>query len=435
MKIYSYPSPAGIRRLNAITRRTLGTGRKEEAAVRRILENVRKRGDAALIEYANRFDSPHLQETEIRVTEPEFQKAEQTIHPDFADSLERAWKHITDFHRKQKPASWISLDRPDVLTGQLVHPVGTAGIYVPGGKGGNTPLVSSVLMGAIPAVIAGVRRIIMTTPAGIEGSVSPYLLYAARRAGVHDVFKVGSAWAIGAMAYGTQTIDRCDVIVGPGNMFVTLAKKLISGIVAGIDMIAGPSEILIIADEHARPDFIAADMLSQAEHDPMASAVLVTTSRSVARRVKKELESQLNHLERREIASQSLKRYGAIFVTADIPSAIRVANDIAPEHLELLLNHPMEWIGHIRNAGAIFAGPYTPEPVGDYIAGPNHVLPTAGSSRFSSALSVENFMKRTSLIQYSESAFQEDAPHIERLASIEGLGAHAGSISIRRSGR
>ncbi len=431
MNIYHYPSSAAANRLSAIIHRKVGAGQKQEALVRRILNRIQKEGDTALIEYANRFDSPTLNENQIRVTESEYKKAFQEVDEGFMESFNRALNHIKIFHQRQKPNSWVDMDRAGAMTGQLVHPVDVAGMYVPGGKGGTTPLVSSVLMGAVPAAIAGVPRIVMTTPAGPDGTVNPCLLVAARLSGVHDVFKIGSAWAVGAMAYGTQTVDRCDVIVGPGNVYVTLAKKLVSGIV-GIDMIAGPSEILIVADENARPDFAAADMLSQAEHDVMASAMLITPSKVLAQQVRNELTRQLEHLCRKDIAKQAISRYGAIFVTPDMTTAIDIANRIAPEHLELLVDRPMEWVGQIRNAGAVFMGAYTPEPVGDYMAGPNHVLPTAGSARFSSALSVENFIKRTSLIHYSRSALMEDALHIEKLAAIEGLDAHANSIAVRR---
>jgi histidinol dehydrogenase len=308
--------------------------------------------------------------------------------------------------------------------------VDAAGIYVPGGKSGSTPLVSSVLMGAIPARIAGVDRVVMVTPPTAEGEVSPHLLAAARMAGVDEIYKVGSAWAIGALAYGTETISKVDVIVGPGNIYVTLAKKIVSGTV-GIDMIAGPSEILVIADKGAAPSFAAADLLSQAEHDPLASAILVTDSSRLARAVSREVENQLAALHRREIAEKSLADYGAAFVTRDMAEAVLLANRIAPEHLELLVRDPFDYVGGIRHAGAIFMGDYTPEPVGDYIAGPNHVLPTAGTARFASALSVDHFIKKTSLIHYNRQAFLHEADDIMRLADIEGLGAHARSVSVR----
>jgi histidinol dehydrogenase len=285
-------------------------------------------------------------------------------------------------------------------------------------------------MGAIPAKIAGVPRIVMATPPTRDGSVNPYLLAAAHKAGVDAVYKAGSAWAIAAMAYGTQTIPKVDVIVGPGNIYVTLAKKLVAGTVQ-IDMIAGPSEILVLAESGADPEFVAADMLSQAEHDPMASAVLVTPSKALATAVDRAIQDQLERLSRSEIARQSLHSYGALIVVRDLEAGIALANRIAPEHLELLIAEPFTKIGQIRHAGAIFIGAHTPEPIGDYIAGPNHVLPTAGTARFSSALSVDVFIKKTSLIHYAQSAFQKEAADVLELARIEGLDAHAQSVQIR----
>ena len=346
------------------------------------------------------------------------------------ESLDRAASQIESFHRKQSSKSWIDTPRPGTLLGQIVNPVGTAGIYVPGGKAGKTPLVSTVLMCAIPARIAGVSTLVMTTPSTPDGTVNPHLLVTARRVGIDAVYKIGSAWAIAAMAYGTGTVPKCDVIVGPGNIYVTLAKKMVAGTV-GIDMIAGPSEILIIADESANPEYTAADLLSQAEHDPMSSAILVTPSRKVAKQVAEAVNRQMKDLTRQDIAEESLKNYGAVFVVKDIAAAFDLANAIAPEHLELHLDSPLEYIERIRNAGAVFMGHFTPEPVGDYIAGPNHVLPTSGTARFSSALSVDHFVKKTSLIHYSEAAFRREAPDIIRLAEIEGLGAHARSVRVR----
>jgi histidinol dehydrogenase len=290
----------------------------------------------------------------------------------------------------------------------MVHPVSRAGVYVPGAKGGTTPLVSSVLMGAIPAKIAGVEEIVMVTPPMENGGVNAHLLAAAGKVGVDKVFRVGSAWAIGAMAYGTETIPKVDVIVGPGNIYVTLAKKLVAGTV-GIDMIAGPSEILIIADDSAKPAYVAADLLSQAEHDVMASAILITPSRALAEAAVKAVSEQLASLERRQIAAASLKRFGSVLTVPDLPTAVKLANRIAPEHLELQVESPFDLLPEIRNAGAVFLGSHTPEPIGDYIAGPNHVLPTAGTARFSSALSVEHFIKKTSLLRYSPDAFRREA--------------------------
>lgn len=430
MKTYNYPSKSAEKKIASIINRGLGFKKKDYQSVKRILEDVRKNGDKALIKYVNRFDSPDLSIDSIKVTRGEIDAATKKVDRPFVRSLNRAISQIKAFHRQQLSKSWINTDRHGVFLGQLVNPVDAAGVYVPGGKGGNTPLVSSVLMGAIPAKIAGVQHISMTTPPTKDGSVNPHLLVAAQKVGIDAIYKVGSAWAIAALAYGTGTIPKTDVIVGPGNIYVTLAKKIVAGTV-GIDMIAGPSEILIVADSRANPEFIAADLLSQAEHDALASAVLVTSSGEIAKAVADAVEKQLKNLSRKEIAVESISRYGAIMVTSDIAAAIELANQIAPEHLELHVKEPFEYIGRIRNAGAIFLGDYTPEPVGDYIAGPNHVLPTAGTARFASALSVDHFIKKTSLIHYSRDAFMDEAKDIIRLAEIEGLDAHANSVKIR----
>jgi histidinol dehydrogenase len=434
MKIISYPSAAAQKRVAAIVNRGLDFKKKDLSLVSRILENVRKNGDAALVEYTRQFDSDKVSADSIEVTNDDMIAAARTVPRSFTRSLNRAAAQIESFHRQQVANSWVDTHRPGALLGQLVRPVETAGVYVPGGKGGQTPLVSSVLMGAIPARIAGVDRIVMVTPPTKDGTVNPHLLAAARKAGVDAVYKIGSAWAIAALAYGTETVPKADVIVGPGNIYVTLAKKLVAGAV-GIDMIAGPSEILIIADSSAHPEFVAADLLSQAEHDPLASAILVTDSDPLARAVSDAVDRQLGALERQDIARRSIERYGAILVVADVTAAIALANRIAPEHLELQVEDPLEWVGRIRNAGAVFLGAYTPEPVGDYIAGPNHVLPTAGTARYASALSVDHFIKKTSLIRYSRSAFQKEAADIIRLAEIEGLGAHANAVRIRQQRR
>jgi histidinol dehydrogenase len=434
MKIYAYPSAAAQKRVAAIAERGLRFKKKDLLQVSRILADVRKNGDAALAAYTRKFDSPHVSAATIQVTADEIETAAKQIPAAGLRAMKRAAAQIESFHRRQVANSWIDTDRDGVILGQLVRPVESAGIYVPGGRGGQTPLVSSVLMGAIPARIAGVDRIVMTTPPTEAGTVNPHLLAAAQIAGVHAVYKIGSAWAVGAMAYGTETVPRVDVIVGPGNIYVTLAKKIVAGEV-GIDMIAGPSEILVIADRTATPAYIAADLLSQAEHDSLASAVLATDSEAVARAVSAAVDHQLQQLDRGDIARQSIARYGAIFKVADLPAAVALANRIAPEHLELLVADPFEWVGRIRNAGAVFMGPHSPEPVGDYIAGPNHVLPTAGTARYASALSVDHFVKKTSLIRYSREAFTAEAPDIIRLAEIEGLGAHADAVRIRLGAR
>lgn len=434
MHIYRYPSVKAQNRLKTIVNRGLRVKKKDIAAVERILEDVRKNGDRALVSYARRFDCPAMQTDSLKVTQEEFDRAATQVDRSFVQALNRAVQQIESFHRRQLQQSWMTDDRKGTVLGQLVRAVGSAGVYVPGGRGGKTPLVSSVLMGAIPAQVAGVARLCMVTPPTKDGDVAPHLLVAAKKVGVDTVYKVGSAWAIAAMAYGTESIPRVDVIVGPGNIHVTLAKKIVSGSV-GIDMVAGPSEILVIADAHAHPDFVAADLLSQAEHDVLASSILVTDSQALARAVSEELETQMAQLPRKDIAAQSMAGYGAIFCVKDIPAAISLANDVAPEHLELQVADPFAHLGAIENAGAVFLGVYTPEPVGDYIAGPNHVLPTAGTARFSSALSVDHFLKKTSLIYYNREAFRRDASSIIRLAQTEGLEAHARSVGIRIGNR
>jgi histidinol dehydrogenase len=430
MKIYNYPSKSAEKKVASIVKRGLGFKKKDVLAVTRILEDVRKNGDKALIKYANQFDSPGLTLESIQATSQEINNAAKNVDQSFVRALNRAAGQIESFHKQQLSKSWDYSERSGTLLGQLINPVDVAGVYVPGGMGGETPLVSSVLMGAIPAKIAGVKHIAMVTPPTKDGTINPYLLAAARRVGVDAVYKVGSAWAIAALAYGTESIPKVDVIVGPGNIYVTLAKKIVAGTV-GIDMLAGPSEILVIADSTARPDFISADLLSQAEHDTLASSILVTNSKETAKAVAAAVDEQLENLDRKEIAKESLARFGAIMVVPDLDAAIELSNRIAPEHLELQIKDPMAYLDRIRNAGAVFMGSFTPEPVGDYIAGPNHVLPTAGTARFSSALSVDNFIKKTSLIQYSKAALKREAKDIIRLAEIEGLGAHANSVKVR----
>jgi histidinol dehydrogenase len=432
MKILEYPSETAVKRLDRIVHRGLAYGRKELSTVQRILDDVRKNGDQALIDYTRRFDAPQLTIEKMRVTPEETAAAQKMVDRPFQKALARAVEQIAAFHRKQLPRSWMDTPRPGTFLGQMAHPVDAAGVYVPGSTGGATPLVSSVLMGALPAKIAGVSRVVMTTPPTADGGVNPHLLVAAQQAGVDQVYKAGSAWAIAALAFGTQTIPKVDVIVGPGNIYVTLAKKLVAGMVQ-IDMIAGPSEVLVIADTHADPDYIAADLLAQAEHDPRASAVLVTDDRGLAEAVRQALQRQLADLPRRDIAAASLTSFGALLVVPDLETAIELANSIAPEHLELQVRDPFAYVSRIRHAGAVFLGDYTPEAVGDYVAGPNHVLPTAGTARFSSALSVNHFIKHTSVIHYTADAFRKEAPDVSCLARIEGLEAHARTIDVRNA--
>lgn len=430
MKIYHYPSPVAEKRVSAIVNRGLNFKQKDYQAVSRILEDVRRNGDDAVIKYANRFDAPKLTVDAIKVTAREMEAALKKVDRSFVRAMNRAASQIEVFHRQQVQQSWIDTRRPGTMLGQLVNPVDAAGVYVPGARGGKTPLISTVLMTAIPAKIAGVEKLVMVTPSTRAGGVNPHLLAAAKKVGIKDIYKVGSAWAIGALAYGTDTIPRVDVIVGPGNIYVTLAKKIVAGTV-GIDMIAGPSEVLVIADETASPAFVAADLLSQAEHDVLSSAILVTDSRQTAKAVVAEIDKQLGTLARKDIARESIKKYGTMLVVDNLDAAVGLANRIAPEHLELQVKEPFDYLGQIRNAGAVFLGHYTPEPVGDYVAGPNHVLPTAGTARFASALSVDHFIKKTSIIHYSKKAFKKEAADVMRLAELEGLDAHVKSIKAR----
>jgi len=432
MEIFKYPSEEAEAKVRYITDRGLGYTADDEKGVIDIIEAVRKDGDEALLHYIRRFDAPEMTLDQLVVTEAEIDAAVASVDEEFMSALDLAVEQVESFHRKQLENSWIDMPRKGVTLGQMVNPVDAAGVYVPGATGGMTPLVSSVLMGAIPAKIAGVKHIAMVTPPMADGTVNKHLLAAARRTGVDVVYKAGSAWAVAALAYGTESVGKVDVIVGPGNIYVTLAKKLVSGTV-GIDMIAGPSEILAIADESANSVWAAADLLSQAEHDPLASSIFVTTDADLAEKVKAEVARQLEELPRKEIAEASIRDYGAIMVTDSIESACELANRLAPEHLELLVKAPFEVVGMIRNAGAVFMGHFTPEPMGDYVAGPNHVLPTAGTARFSSALSVENFTKKSSLICYSEEAFHKEAEAVMLLAETEGLSGHARSVKVRLS--
>ena len=430
IKTFQYPSAAAQRRLDAIVKRGLAFKARDHQAVKKILADVYRNKDKALIRYINRFDAPNLTVKSLKVTKKELDQAERLVDKGFVRSLNKAARQIKAFHKHQVEQSWSVTSADGTMLGQLVRPVNTAGVYVPGGRGGETPLVSSVLMGCIPARVAGVKNICITTPPTKGGKVNPYVLAAARKAGVDTIFKAGSAWGIAALAYGTERVPKADVIVGPGNVFVTLAKKMVAGTV-GVDMVAGPSEILVIADGSATPKYCAADLLSQAEHDAFSSAVLITTSKEIAKSVAIHVEKQISTLSRKEIAKSSLSSYGAIFIVPDLKAAMELANRIAPEHLELHIKDPFGYIGHIRNAGAVFIGEFTPEPVGDYMAGTNHVLPTAGTARFSSALSVDNFIKKTSIVHYSRQAFKKEAKDIACLADIEGLDAHANSVRIR----
>lgn len=401
-----------------------------QQTVSEIINDIRQRGDEALIEYNRKFDAPGMNVNQLRVSDEELHQAMASADTDLLETLEVAIERIYAFHEREKEQSWMMTREDGAITGRLVHPVDSAGLYVPGGQGGKTPLVSSVLMNGIPAAIAGVKRRVMMTPPDENGQINPALLVAAQEIGITEIYKAGSAWAIAALAYGTKSIAPVNVIVGPGNQYVTEAKRQVSGRVR-IDMIAGPSEVLIIADETGEPSYIAADLLAQAEHDPQAYAMCITTSEDLAGQIVVELETQLAKLSRAEIARKSLSEHGVILVAKDLGEAILLANEIAAEHLELMVREPFLWLTRVRHAGAIFLGHHTPESTGDYLAGPNHVLPTMGTARFSSALGVETFVKKSSLIAYSPEALQADSAHIQLLAKLEGLTAHANSVAIR----
>lgn len=396
-------------------------------AVQEILDNVRRRGDEALLEYTARFDGVQLKAEDLRVKEEEIEAAYSRVTEEFLRAVRRARENIAAYHRRQLQNSWLETAADGSILGQLIRPVERAGIYVPGGT---ASYPSSVLMNAVPAQVAGVKEIVMVAPPAADGSMNPWSLVAAREAGVTEIYKVGGAQAIAALAYGTETIRRVDLITGPGNIYVTLAKKMVYGQV-NIDMLAGPSEILVIADDSANPAWVAADLLSQAEHDVLASAVLLTPSRELAEKVQQEVMQQVSRLSRKEIITASLRDYSAIIVTRDLREAVELANEYAPEHLELAVANPFELLGCIKNAGAVFLGHYTPEPVGDYMAGPNHVLPTGGTARFYSPLNVETFMKKTSIISYSAARLREEGPDIVNFAETEGLDAHAWSVRMR----
>ncbi|MGE4293729.1 MAG: histidinol dehydrogenase [Desulfovibrio sp.] len=403
---------------------------KVESRVREILERVRTQGDSSLIEYTRQFDCPAFSGEMLRVDPADLQKALAEIPGEDLTILEQAIANVRAFHERQRENSWWTTAPDGTLLGQMVTPVDRVGLYVPGGQGGSTPLISSIIMNAVPALVAGVRQVVMVSPPRKDGGLNPYLLATAALLGIQDVYACGSAWAIGALAYGTETIPACDVIAGPGNIYVATAKALLVGQV-GIDMIAGPSELAIVADESANPAWLAADMLSQAEHDPLAAALLVTTSATLAKQVATELKRQTTALPRGEIAAKSLADWGALVLTSDLDHAVDLVNRIAPEHLELCVGDPWPLLGKIRHAGAVFMGHHCPEPVGDYFAGPNHVLPTLGTARFSSALSVQAFCKKTSVIAASPEYVREHGHKIARLARLEGLEAHARSVEIR----
>ena len=398
-----------------------------ESRVNDIIQNVREKRDEAVFEYTLKFDGATIDQDNIRVTEEEIKEAYEQVDPKLLDVIRKALVNIRDYHTKQKQYSWFDSDESGIILGQKVTPLKTVGVYVPGGK---AVYPSSVLMNVIPAKVAGVSNIIMTTPCGKDGKVYPSTLVAAKEAGVDAIYKVGGAQAIAALAFGTESIPKVDKIVGPGNIYVALAKKAVFGYVS-IDSIAGPSEIMGLADETANPRFVAADLLSQAEHDEMASAILVTTSEALAEQVSVEVDKFVEVLSRKEIIRKSLDNYGYILVADTMQDAIDTVNEIASEHLELVTKNPFETMTKIRNAGAIFIGEYSSEPLGDYFAGPNHVLPTNGTAKFFSPLSVDDFIKKSSIISYSREALEPVYKDIVQFAECEKLTAHANSIRVR----
>ena len=398
-----------------------------ESRVNDIIQNVREKRDEAVFEYTLKFDGATIDQDNIRVTEEEIKEAYEQVDPKLLDVIRKALVNIRDYHTKQKQYSWFDSDESGIILGQKVTPLKTVGVYVPGGK---AVYPSSVLMNVIPAKVAGVSNIIMTTPCGKDGKVYPSTLVAAKEAGVDAIYKVGGAQAIAALAFGTESIPKVDKIVGPGNIYVALAKKAVFGYVS-IDSIAGPSEIMVLADETANPRFVAADLLSQAEHDEMASAILVTTSETLAEQVSVEVDEFVEVLSRKEIIQKSLDNYGYILVADTMQDAIDTVNEIASEHLELVTKNPFETMTKIRNAGAIFIGEYSSEPLGDYFAGPNHVLPTNGTAKFFSPLGVDDFIKKSSTISYSREALEPVYKDIVQFAECEKLTAHANSIRVR----
>ncbi|MGB9661109.1 MAG: histidinol dehydrogenase [Moorellaceae bacterium] len=403
---------------------------QEEAAgrVRAILEKVRREGQSAVFSFTRELDGVSLTEETFRVKQEEIEAAYKVIEAGLVAALRRAKENIWEYHQRQLTHSWLMTDENGDVLGQLCRPLKRVGIYIPGGT---AAYPSSVLMTALPAKVAGVREIVLATPPRADGSIHPLVLVAAREAGVTEIYKMGGAQAIAALAYGTELVRPVDKIVGPGNIYVTLAKKEVYGRV-DIDMLAGPSEIVVVADASARADWVAADLLSQAEHDLLAGAVLITPERDLAQEVIDEVEKQLADLPRRTIAAQALENYGAAIVVEDMAQALEVANDLAPEHLELYVADPWQWLGRVTHAGAIFLGPFSPEPVGDYLAGPSHVLPTGSTARFYSPLSVDTFLKKSSLIAYSAEGLLKVAREVEVIAQAEGLEAHARAVALRR---
>ena len=427
MRIVTLSKESRQNLLDSLLKRSPGNYGQYQDTVQEIVDRVKTKGDQALFELTRKFDWEGIDASNVKVTEAEVQEAYDTIDPQLVETIRKSLKNIREYHEKQKQYSWFDTTPEGTMLGQKVTPLTSAGVYVPGGK---AVYPSSVLMNIVPAKIAGVAHVVMCTPCNKEGKVNPAVLVAAKEAGADEVYKVGGAQAIAAMAFGTESIPKVDKITGPGNIFVALAKKAVSGFVS-IDSIAGPSEILVLADETANPRYVAADLLSQAEHDEMASAILVTTSKELAEKVSEEVDAFVKILSRKEIISKSLDNYGYILVAETLEDAIETVDLIASEHLEIVTKNPFEVMMKVKNAGAIFLGEYSSEPLGDYFAGPNHILPTNGTARFFSPVSVDDFIKKSSIIYYSREALQRVHKDIEYFAKAEQLTAHANSIAVR----
>ena len=427
MRIVTLSKESRQNLLDSPLKRSPGNYGQYQDTVQEIVDRVKTKGDQALFELTRKFDWEGVDASNVKVTEAEVQEAYDTIDPQLVETIRKSLKNIREYHEKQKQHSWFDTTPEGTMLGQKVTPLASAGVYVPGGK---AVYPSSVLMNIVPAKIAGVAHVVMCTPCNKEGKVNPAVLVAAKEAGADGVYKVGGAQAIAAMAFGTESIPKVDKITGPGNIFVALAKKAVSGFVS-IDSIAGPSEILVLADETANPRYVAADLLSQAEHDEMASAILVTTSKELAEKVSEEVDAFVKILSRKEIISKSLDNYGYILVAETLEDAIETVDLIASEHLEIVTKNPFEVMMKVKNAGAIFLGEYSSEPLGDYFAGPNHILPTNGTARFFSPVSVDDFIKKSSIIYYSREALQRVHKDIEYFAKAEQLTAHANSIAVR----
>ena len=426
--VIRYNTPDGEKIVKQILSRSQIENKNVQEIVDSILANVKENGDKAIFEYTEKFDKIKITPETLKVTDEEIKYAYSQVKPELIEVIKKSAARIKAFHEKQKRNSWFEPDEKGEIMGQIIRPLERVGVYVPGGK---AAYPSSVLMNVMPAHVAGVKNIYMTTPAQKDGNVYPTTIVAAKEAGVDEIFKIGGAQAIAAIAFGTESVPKVDKICGPGNIFVALAKKSVYGYV-NIDSVAGPSEILVLADESANPVYTAADLLSQAEHDEMASAILVTTSEKLAYEVQMEVEKQTAVLERKDIINKSIENYGAVIVTDTIEEACAISNGIAPEHMEVCTQSPFEVLPLIKNAGAIFLGHYTPEPLGDYMAGPNHVLPTGGTARFFSPLSVDDFIKKSSLISFSKEALLNLSDDIIAFANAEGLTAHANAVRVRK---